>query len=99
MRNVFMKFAWQIFKDVREFPNYERMDRYITAQINNLLALNQPNEPVFFTWMDQDDIEEALEHISSNPIPNIQTDIKDPRQINLHYPDVDFDHFIGTTTS
>lgn len=85
-----MAFFLEIFsKDDKEFPNYDRLDKFISAQIKDVLTPDQPN---FFTWMKRQDIEEAIEHIKRNPIPNI-TDITDPRKFNFIYPRVNVNYF------
>lgn len=100
MRNVFMAFSFLTLNEKQPFPNYDKMDEVITAEIDSVLGTNKTNEPVFFTWMDQNDIEIALKDIRKvHSIPNIQTDIKDPRKFDFSYPTVDFNHFDNKTKS
>lgn len=98
LRRVFVEFAEEILKKKRvvgfsasTFPDYDRLYRIITAEIESLIG---PSKPALFTWLyEPTDVQDALDEFEKEPF-DIRS-IEDPPYTfrTFDYPTVNYTYF------
>lgn len=91
LREVFVAFANEVFKENISVPNYNHFEELISSKIEEL---NGAFKPVLFTWLTPAEIDEAVVDLEHSPLPNTK-DIDDPpTNVELFkYPTVEYDYF------
>lgn len=88
LKEVFVAFAYEAFKDNGLFPNYDHLDKLIMKKIEELVGKDQP---AIFTWLKDQDFDEAVKDLKMIPPIEIN-DINSP-QSNFVYKAPDYDYF------
>lgn len=85
MRAVFLEFANEIFEKKSPFPDYDRLYKFITDEIEKVV---KPPQVALFTWLSPEEIARAKRELNENNQSKIDK-IDDPSKIKKFvYPEV-----------
>lgn len=71
-----MAFALQTFKTDSSFPDYNSLDKLISAEIN---GVTKSSQPALYTWIKPEHRDEARKELAN--VPDTVTGIKEPSKV------------------